>query len=200
LLRPNRGWPPFPRNTILPPVTSGRRTGQLHRHRISMPGTIYFVPCCTSPRMPGLTRESVAIRIVAEVIACDRAQGTATFGFTIMPDRCHWVLRLVHRLGLGGIVARLKARTGSILLKAGLEWQRDFYEHRLASDEDPEAAALYTFLNPYRAGLARSHEVWPWWWSGMPDRLRFPGLLNPGGSPPFEWLGEPVPPWVCHGE
>ena len=165
-----------------------------------MPEMTYFVTCCTSRRLPGLALELVANRILAHVRDSDNARDTTTFGFTIMPDHCHWVFRLGHRLSLGRIIARFKARTNVALSEFGLDWQRVFYEHRLTPGEDHEAYALYAFLNPYRAGLIRSGEVWPWWWSGASDLLRFPRLLNPGGTPPPQWVGEPIPSWIRHGE
>ncbi|HWA26057.1 MAG TPA: transposase [Lacunisphaera sp.] len=181
-------------------MASGRRTGQLHGHRLSVPQTTYFVTCCTFGRRTGLSREPVAPQLRSQVIDCDAAQDTATLGFTIMPDHLHWVFRLEHRLSLGRIVARLKARTNAGLAAAGLEWQRDFFEHRLEPREDLEAYALYVYLNPYRARLVSADGTWPWWWTAAPGLLRFPVHLNSNGSPPAKWIGEPVPAWVCHGE
>ena len=42
-----------------------------------------------------------------------------------------------------------------------IEWQRDFFEHRLRGSESYREKADYILLNPVRAGLARTPEEWP---------------------------------------
>jgi len=130
----------------------------------------------------------------------DRHEDTQTLGFTLMPDHCHWLFRLGGRLSLGRILAKLKSQTNETLTAIDHAWQRDFYEHRLRPNEDPEDYALYIFLNPYRAGLSPPAVCWPWWWTAVPEALRFPVLLDSTGAPPAEWIVQPVPPSVQHGE
>ncbi len=44
----------------------------------------------------------------------------------------------------------------------GFRWQRDFFEHRLRSDESLDAKAGYILENPVRAGLVAKPEDWPY--------------------------------------
>jgi putative transposase len=180
-------------------VTSGRRTGQLHRNRISDSSAVYFLTCCTQWRRQDLTTGPIATSLLATVRAADWSRDTRTFAFTVMPDHCHWLFELGWRLALGRVIAKLKVTTGTILGERGMEWQRDFYEHHLRPDETPEDYALYIFLNPYRAGLIDAQTPWPHWWSGEPTALRFLKLTT-GGCPQSEWIGQAVPPTVQHGE
>ena len=165
-----------------------------------MPETIYFVTCCTEKRRDGLLAPPLANRVLDTVKASDGAADTQTFAFTSMPDHCHWLFRLGGRLSLGRIMAKFKGQTNEALAATHHAWQRDFYEHRLLSDEDLEDYALYIFLNPYRAGLVPFTASWPWWWTAAPTALRFLPMLDPGGTPPAEWIAQPVPPGVRHGE
>ena len=51
---------------------------------------------------------------------------------------------------------RITARTAKI------EWQRNFFDHRLRSSESKEKKAVYIRNNPVRAGLINAHEDWPY--------------------------------------
>jgi putative transposase len=177
-----------------------RRTLELHRGRESSPGAAYFVTCCTADRSPGLTSPLVARMLVDAVRQSDARGDTRTLAFTVMPDHCHWLFELGYRLSLGRIVARFKVETSEACRRVPVAWQRDFYEHRLQADETPEDYALYTFLNPYRAGLIHADRCWPWWWPGRCGALLFPSLLSGQGTPPRQWIVRPIPSSVRHGE
>ena len=41
-------------------------------------------------------------------------------------------------------------------------WQRDFFEHRLRSDESLDEKAAYILENPVRSGLPATPENWPY--------------------------------------
>jgi putative transposase len=44
----------------------------------------------------------------------------------------------------------------------GIEWQRDFFEHRLRSDESWREKANYILANPVRKGLVTEVSRWPY--------------------------------------
>ena len=44
----------------------------------------------------------------------------------------------------------------------GIEWQRDFFEHRLRSDERWREKADYILANPVRKGLVTDVSLWPY--------------------------------------
>ena len=49
---------------------------------------------------------------------------------------------------------RITART------ARIDWQRNFFDHRLRHDESEDEKAEYIRQNPLRAGLIKSNEQW----------------------------------------
>jgi REP element-mobilizing transposase RayT len=165
-----------------------------------VPGNIYFVTCCTSPRKGNLTEASFAHALIETIKASDGNCETRTYAFTVMSDHCRWLFRLGPRLSLGRVIAKFKFHTRLALQQRDLVWQRDYHEHCLRPDEEPEDYALYIFLNPYRAGLLAAGASWPWWWTGGPQSLRFIDLLDDTGSPPREWAGLPIPTSTKHGE
>ncbi len=46
-----------------------------------------------------------------------------------------------------------------------LEWQENFFDHRLRRDESGEQKWHYIHDNPVRAGLVEKPEDWPWVWT-----------------------------------
>jgi putative transposase len=44
----------------------------------------------------------------------------------------------------------------------GICWQRDFFDHRLRSDESFDEKAAYILNNPVLAGLVARFEDWPY--------------------------------------
>jgi putative transposase len=168
-----------------------RRTSNLHAFRWSSAGVRYFVTCCTAGRRSGLDRGNIGGSVRDAVIASDAASDTATIAFVLMPDHFHWLCELGNRLSLGRVVAKLKAQTRATLAENALEWQRDFFEHRLRPEESVEDYARYVYLNPFRAPLPPASDMGERWWTSRAEHLRFLPMLNPDGTPPLEWLNEP---------
>jgi putative transposase len=46
----------------------------------------------------------------------------------------------------------------------GVEWQRDFFDHRLRHDEKVSEIADYILQNPVRAALVTEWKAWPHLW------------------------------------
>jgi REP element-mobilizing transposase RayT len=124
---------------------------------------------------------------------------------TIMPDHIHWLCTLGARLTLAQTISKFKS-----LAEIRQDWQRNYYDHRLRSDDAKEPFAKYIFLNPYRKNLLAHDQEWPWWTLNRNERPEFTIHLNEGKYPPPEWLehqinlqtliardsddGEPYPP------
>ena len=177
-----------------------RRTGELYAQRWSSPGVRYFVTICTHERRGGLEVPPVTEAIIRSAIQSDMQRDTETIALVVMPDHLHWLFGLGGRLQLGRVVAKLKAATRGMLTSTGLAWQRDFFEHRLRANDSLEDYGLYVFLNPYRARLNPANAVWRGWCCPRPELLRFVSRLSPDGSPPPEWIVEPVPEGLAVGE
>lgn len=43
-----------------------------------------------------------------------------------------------------------------------VKWQRDFFEHRIRSDEVEEEKTAYIRANPVRQNLIKDAKLWPW--------------------------------------
>ena len=78
----------------------------------------------------------------------------------IMPDHVHLILAFPE-IGqrVQTIVSKWKEWSAKSL---GIQWQRDFFEHRLRKEESFREKADYVLANPMRAGLVTRWEDWPY--------------------------------------
>ena len=161
----------------------------LRRGRISQEGREYFVTFCTRDRQSGLTSEKIAQGISREISSLETDATWVSRCAVIMPDHVHLLIRLGNKLTLGRAIARLKAKSVGFLKTANLRWQEGFHEHRLRPHEMRLPVFLYTYLNPYRAGLIPLDSQWPWFYCSKADSDRFLPMLSEELPEPA-WLGE----------
>ncbi len=78
--------------------------------------------------------------------------------FLVMPDHVHALISFPpSEHALQETVALWKRWTARQL---AIEWQRDFFEHRLRTDESWREKADYILANPVRKGLVKEPEAW----------------------------------------
>jgi putative transposase len=165
-----------------------RHTGELHRGRISIPGARYFVTIVTRNRERWLLDPAAARAVLNAFREWHDERDGALICATVMPNHVHAVFELGQQLTVGQCCARWKTAVRRALAYTH-EWQRDYFEHRLRSDELLEDYGLYCFLNPYRSRLIDADVAWPFWLLPDPEKLRFSTLLTSSNTPPREWLG-----------
>ncbi len=79
--------------------------------------------------------------------------------FLLMPDHCHALLSFPQERLIQKTVAAWKRWTSA---QCGVEWQSNFFDHRLRGNESFEHKAAYILENPVRAGLVITAEDWPY--------------------------------------
>ena len=78
----------------------------------------------------------------------------------LMPDHVHLLVSFPQTdKRIRTVVSKWKEWTTKTLK---IEWQRDFFEHRLRKEESLREKADYILLNPVRTGLAKNQENWPY--------------------------------------
>ena len=109
------------------------------------------------------------------------------YAYCFMPDHLHLILSgQTVASDLASMVQAFKSLAAAAARKIGVFnlWEKGFYDHVLRTGKSLDAAAWYVFMNPVRAGLAKTPEDWPY-----------------SGSLVFEWrtLAAPSehfdPPW-----
>jgi hypothetical protein len=76
-----------------------------------------------------------------------------------MPDHLHGIIAFPREPGMKATMTRWKHFLAS---HQKIEWQRDFFDHRLRDHHELEEKASYILLNPVRWGLSERAEDWPW--------------------------------------
>ena len=76
-----------------------------------------------------------------------------------MPDHVHGLISFPPSgKPLRVVISKWKEWTAKEL---GIEWQRDFFEHRLRGEENRREKSDYILANPVRKGLVHRPEDWP---------------------------------------
>lgn len=156
-----------------------------------MPGARYFITC-SAVRPESRLIYPVCANAILDLI---RNMDTADFSLacaTIMPDHMHLLFSLFGKLSLSKVVAKFKSLTHNALIALGIQWQANFFEHRLRPVELSNDYARYIFLNPYRAGLLNRSEEWPYWILGVDADFDFLSFLEERKYPPSEWINAPL--------
>ena len=89
----------------------------------------------------------------------------------LMPDHLHAIIAFPREPGLKTTVTDWKKY---LARNHGVEWQRDFTDHRLRDHHQLQEKTCYVLMNPVRRGLCERMEDWPW-------------VYHPGNRPPPSW-------------
>jgi len=78
-----------------------------------------------------------------------------------MPDHLHGLFSFNVKCGLKATVTAWKRYTA---VNFGVRWQRNFFDHRLRSDESLVKKIEYISSNPVRKSLVEKADEWPYAW------------------------------------
>ena len=79
-----------------------------------------------------------------------------------MPDHLHVLVTVPASTDLRRLMMACKR---FIARRTPVQWQRDYFEHRLRGTEHWDAKLEYLRQNPVRAGLVQRSEDWPYFWT-----------------------------------
>ncbi len=77
----------------------------------------------------------------------------------LMPDHVHAILAFPPEPGMKMTLKNWKKFVAG---KLRIEWQRDFFDHRLRNDQELQEKTSYILMNPVRKGLCERAEDWVW--------------------------------------
>jgi REP element-mobilizing transposase RayT/mono/diheme cytochrome c family protein len=146
---------------------------------------IFFITVCCLPRGKNqLCRPSIARGIFDSVDS--RNQNGVWYArlVCLMPDHLHALISFPYERPMKQIMSDWKRFLATQL---NIEWQRDFFDHRLRKDESYREKADYIRENPVRAGLIKASDNWPYFWQADPHQQnpiverRAPSVGAPGG-------------------
>jgi len=160
----------------------------MHKGRVSLAGARYFVTCSARRPESRLVDALTGRELQLVLVQLEGSDDYKLLCSTIMPDHIHLILRLIGRLSVGQVVGKFKALCRKCEGMKGIEWQRDFFEHRLRPEDNVTGFARYVYMNPYRERLISGDQVWPWWQRGEGECVDLAGEFLNGMFPPEEWM------------
>ena len=124
----------------------------------------FITLCCARRGANQLCRREAAAHLLADGIHYHLVRHWALHLLLLMPDHLHLIAGFpASGPGMSETIRnwkRLAAR------KAGIEWQRNYFDHRIRRDEGLDLKADYVRQNPVRAGLISSAKDWPFFVDG----------------------------------
>jgi putative transposase len=119
---------------------------------------VFFVTiCCRRRRQNQLCHREIAEILFQAVRFYEHRSQWFVHLLVLMPDHLHCLVSFGFETRMRDIIARWKRYTAT---HAKIEWQRDFFDHRLRNDESWREKADYILANPVRAGLIEKAEDW----------------------------------------
>jgi putative transposase len=147
----------------------------------------YFLTLCVDDRKRVFKNGALVNALLSLLTKNCCTHQFAVYAFCFMPNHLHLILvGKSDSSELAGLIRAFKGAATAEARRFGISnlWQKGFYDHVLCGGKAIDEAAWYIFLNPVRAGLAKTVEEWPY-----------------SGSFEFEWksLAAPMepfhPPW-----
>ena len=77
----------------------------------------------------------------------------------LMPDHLHGIIAFPREPGMKTVMTNWKH---FLACQQPIQWQRDFFDHRLRNHHELERKTSYILMNPVRWGLCERMEDWPW--------------------------------------
>ena len=121
---------------------------------------VFFVTICCKERGVNSLAQAEVWNQIIEAMAHYESIGELRVRLALaMPDHFHALWLFPGKRSMPQVVAGFKrwvARHG------GVQWQRDFFEHRIRDWESGEEKRKYILNNPQRAGLVECVDDWPY--------------------------------------
>jgi putative transposase len=129
-------------------------------HFIETANAIFFITICCQPKGENqLCHPEIADKIFQSASCYWRRGHWGVPILLLMPDHLHMLVAFGKDVGMKSVIRNWKRYLTN---HAGLQWQRDFFDHRLRDDENFTEKANYILNNPVRAGLVARFEDWPY--------------------------------------
>ena len=156
---------------------------------------IYFLTICCKPKgVNQLAIKPLADALWTTVIFRVEKQLWWPHLLLLMPDHLHGLFSFPssHKT-IESLVTDWKGWTAK---KLGIQWQRDFFEHRIRNEPARREKADYILANPVRAGLVNDSKEWPFVWTSDDVRTVGGSTISPNraGGPELPGSPEPLAP------
>ena len=122
-------------------------------------GSRHFITInCCSRGTNVLAHENIAVPLIESIAVYEELQKWYMYVMVIMRDHVHMIATCT-RSGIRAVIAPWKGFQAKTL---GIDWQEDFFEHRLRNDAEFTEKLYYVLMNPVRQGLVENWRDWPY--------------------------------------
>jgi putative transposase len=125
---------------------------------------VFFITINCKPRGTNhLTKGDIPTKVLESVSFLRDRRTWFPELFLLMPDHLHALISFSWEKehGMNRVITNWKRYVAT---KFGIAWQRDYFDHRIRSDQDHQSTWYYIRENPVRAGLVESYDQWPHVW------------------------------------
>ncbi|MDR1491173.1 MAG: hypothetical protein LBT05_00380 [Planctomycetaceae bacterium] len=130
---------------------------------------VFFITiCCQKRHVNTLATPEIASKIKEGLMYRQHIQQLWIIYALVMPDHFHAILGFGRNYEMKQVIMSWKRY---LTKYAGINWQKDFFDHRIRSDESLSEKIEYIRRNPVRQNLVIRPEDWQYAWSG--DDLQF---------------------------
>jgi len=128
-------------------------------------GAVYHIRIRTEPSYSTpLTDPKLAAALLESALLYQNSTRWYCRLFLLMPDHLHALLAFPPDKRMSDIIGTWK---GYQTKRHGIQWQNNYFDHRIRSKAELRDKALYIRLNPVVKGLCASESDWLWMASGM---------------------------------
>jgi REP element-mobilizing transposase RayT len=125
-------------------------------------GSEYFITICTRPRGVNQLCHTDAASLIRDSLRFRQERGELWVHLCLlMPDHVHAIMSFSPDKGMQKTIPDWKRYVAT---HGNVDWQRDFFDHRLRKDESYVEKAHYIRMNPVRAGLCMAPDDWGFVW------------------------------------
>ena len=131
-------------------------------------GAEYFITICCHKRGENQLCYDERANLLIEAFRFRQQRGDLWLHLLLlMPDHLHAIVSFSPLVGMEKCITDWKRYTARGI---GVQWQRDFFDHRLRSDESHVEKAYYIRMNPVRAGYVSDSDKWKYVWENRYNR------------------------------
>ena len=123
-------------------------------------GSLFFLTICCEERGQNQLCEKVVAESLFE--AASFYMGRSEWFIRLMllmPDHCHALVSFPSGVEMSKVISNWKRFTAK---KTGINWQKNYFDHRIRNEESWEEKATYIRMNPVRKGLVSTPSEWAW--------------------------------------
>lgn len=122
-------------------------------------GAWFFITiCCRQRGLNQLCLPATSAALLENGIIYHTTQRWVLHLLLLMPDHLHLIAGFPAGENMSEVIRNWKRLTAR---RPGIDWQRNYFDHRVRPNEGLQLKSEYIRQNPVRAGLVKNAEVWP---------------------------------------